>query len=59
MGCNCGKRDSGVKYPYEATLKDGTTAMVSSASDLHAKNQQAQVRMRRESAAKGYTATRR
>lgn len=60
MGCNCKNgRDSGVVYPYEATLKDGTKAMVSSASDLHAKNQQAQLRMRREAQSKGYTASRR
>jgi hypothetical protein len=58
MGCNCKDRSGGVTYPYEATLKDGTKAMVTSASDLHTKNQQAQVRMRRQATEKGYTVSR-
>lgn len=58
MGCNCKNRDTGQQFPYEAVLKDGTKAMVSSAADLRSKNDQAQVRMRRAAATKGYTVSR-
>lgn len=58
MGCNCKGRDTGQQYPYEATLKDGTKSMVSSAADLRAQNQAAQVRMRQQAKTKGYTVTR-
>lgn len=56
MGCNCKDRTKGVTYPYEATLKDGSKVMVSSAADLRTQQERAQTRMRQQAAAKGYSA---
>ena len=60
MGCSsCGaaRAAAATKYPKTIDLPDGTKTEVTSASDEHAKRQQAYVRLRAQKS-KGYTAKR-
>jgi hypothetical protein len=55
MGCNCGGKNAGQQYPYEAVMPDGSRVMVSSAAMERTEKEKARARMRQQSAGKGYT----
>lgn len=59
MGCNScgGGASSGVTYPYEAVLVDGSKVMVSSAAQHRTENEKARMRLRQQAGGgSGYTA---
>lgn len=57
MACgSCGSRSSATtKFPYVATLRDGTKVEVHSAAELRTEQARADQRMRAAARTKGYT----